>query len=100
MVRAARSGGPEGQNNGFLVDVDPPQVLGTWPVVVEAAGEREHRVHADLLFTTPCQAPLDAGDLLEALGVAERVKRKGAGRPSEILRFTPRVKGPLNDEGS
>ena len=53
VVRAARSGGPNGQNNGFLVDVDPPQVLGTWPVVVEAAGEREHRVHADLLFTTP-----------------------------------------------
>jgi hypothetical protein len=40
-----------------------------------------------------------AGNLLEALGVAERVKRMGAGRPSEILRFTPGVKGALHDEG-
>lgn len=34
----------------------------------------------------------DAGDLLVTLGVAERDKRHGAGRPSEILRFTPPVK--------
>jgi hypothetical protein len=40
-----------------------------------------------------------AGDLLVALGVAERDKRKGAGRPSEILRFTARVKGALPEEG-
>jgi hypothetical protein len=40
-----------------------------------------------------------ASNLLVALGVAERDKRKSAGRPSDILRFTPRVKGALNDEG-
>jgi hypothetical protein len=40
-----------------------------------------------------------AGDLLVALGVAERDKRKSAGRPSEILRFTRGVKGALPEEG-
>ena len=34
----------------------------------------------------------DAGDLLVALGVAERDERHGAGRTAEILRFTPPVK--------
>lgn len=40
-----------------------------------------------------------AGDLLVNLGVAERDKRKSAGRPSDILRFTGGVKGALPEEG-
>jgi hypothetical protein len=40
-----------------------------------------------------------AGDLLVALGVAERDKRKSAGRPCVILRFAGGVKGALPEEG-
>ena len=35
----------------------------------------------------------DAGTILVALGLAERFKRPTDGRPAEVLRFTPSVKG-------
>ncbi|MEO0651955.1 MAG: Ig-like domain-containing protein, partial [Planctomycetota bacterium] len=37
VVRGMRSGNPEDPNNGFLVDLDRPQVLGVQPVVITAA---------------------------------------------------------------
>lgn len=56
LVRAFRSGGPVDGNNGFLLDLDPPRLLGSWPVRSEAARARARAGEWDLdvRFTTPC----------------------------------------------
>jgi hypothetical protein len=56
LVRAFRSGNPSDLNNGFLLDLDPPRLLGSWPCRSEAARPRgrPREWDMDVRFTTPC----------------------------------------------
>ncbi|MCZ6597505.1 MAG: Ig-like domain-containing protein, partial [Planctomycetota bacterium] len=73
VVRAMRSGNELSENNGFLLDLNAPQLLGGWPVTVDGAtpdpqGEAGFEFLIDLTFTTPCQAAPEPGNIIELPG--------------------------------
>ncbi len=70
IVRAMRSGNPSDDNNGFLVDLSPPEILGAWTIRIEQAldapgGETGFDYLLDVTFTTVCRAAPNATDVLE-----------------------------------
>lgn len=74
LVRALRSGGGTlgDVNNGFLVDVVPPSLLGTQAAFVQnlAAGPTPESFVCDLNFSlAPCASRLVAGDVIQQGGV-------------------------------
>ena len=74
VVRALRSGGGAlgDVNNGFLVDIVPPSVLGTQAAFVQnlAAGPTPESFVCDLSFNlTTCASRLVAGDVIQQGGV-------------------------------
>ena len=78
VLRALRSGNGQDLNNGFLLDLDAPQVLGSWPVVVEAAADDPHgrpgfEFIIDLRLTTTCRQAPAAGDVLVPGSLASSV---------------------------
>ncbi len=63
VVRAMRSGRVDDANNGVLLDLNKPEVLGSWPLEIDAAapvpgGMEGHEFLVDLTFTTPCRGAL------------------------------------------
>ncbi len=68
VVRALRAGNGGDQNNGFLLDLNPPRVLGSWPIQVERAvavgALADHLI--DLRFITVCAAAPVEGDIVSA----------------------------------
>ena len=94
VVRAMRSGNPGDTNNGFLVDLNPPELVGAWPVVIEDVssdpiGEVGFSFLLDLRFDTICQNALARGDILSVGNnflevVAPSVLPDPSGRVSSI----------------
>ncbi len=81
-VRAMRSGNPEDDNNGFLLDLNPPELLSGWPITVTTAvedpgGDAGFDFIVDLTFTTPCAAQPQPGNIIELPGVFAEVSTVG-----------------------
>ena len=67
VVRAFRGGNAGDVNNGFLLDLGPPHVVGSWPIVIdEARPLGSMRFEIDLRFSTACRAAPAKGDVLAA----------------------------------
>jgi hypothetical protein len=67
LVRAMRGGNEDDTNNGFLLDLDPPRVLGSWPCVVEDArpdGPSAFDWSLDLRFGSVCLKTPEGGDIV------------------------------------
>ena len=82
VVRAMRSGNPEDTNNGFLLDLDPPQLLGAWSANIDAAqdqpgGEVGFDFRIDFTFETPCRSQPNEGDILQLPGLFLEVVADG-----------------------
>jgi hypothetical protein len=75
LVRAFRAGNAADPNNGFLLDLEPPSIVGEWELAIEAA-RREPGTRADLRvdlrFTSPCRrAPRPGAALEGGFGLCE-----------------------------
>ena len=71
VVRALRAGRIEDGNNGFLLDLDRPAILGDWPVLLtdarfEDESDPARGVLLDLRFQSSCSRALERGDILQA----------------------------------
>ncbi len=109
VVRALRSGNADDPNNGFLLDLDRPELLGGWSLTVDALtpiGERKGFLFlADLTFSTVCQAPLRSGAVLAVGSVFLEVLEPGVGPApgsgqvtrARVMALSPR---PLVNPGS
>lgn len=69
VVRAMRAGNGGDVNNGFLVDLDPPELIGGWPIEIEAAYDQLGGQHGfdyvvDLRFNGTCRGRPEVGDIL------------------------------------
>ena len=69
VVRALRAGNDRDANNGFLLDLRPPRVVGSWPVTVTRASADPGGVPGldfflDLRFDTSCQEAFEPRDVL------------------------------------
>jgi hypothetical protein len=83
VVRAFRSGNGDDPNNGFLLDLDPPEVVGSWSVTLSRAradprGPEGFAFLVDVAFTSPCQEDLSPGDVLSVGGAFVEVTRTSA----------------------
>jgi hypothetical protein len=70
IVRALRAGNLEDTNNGFLLDVNAPAILGSWPMEVVAASPDPNGLAGfdwllDLEFLTPCRDAPNTGDICQ-----------------------------------
>jgi hypothetical protein len=69
VVRAFRSGNDLDLNEGFLLDFEPPELIGGWEIRIDAAREAPaptgDRFEVDLTFDGPCRGVLDDGDILQ-----------------------------------
>ncbi len=82
VVRAMRSGNAVDDNNGFLLDLNPPELLGGWPMTVDfvedlAGGNLGFDFKIDITFTTPCQSKPEPGNIIELPGVFMEVTKDG-----------------------
>lgn len=82
VVRAMRSGNADDENNGFLLDLNLPELLSGWPVQVtnvidEPGGDAGFDFLVDLTFTSPCQSQPEPGNILELPGVFAEVSTLG-----------------------
>lgn len=98
VVRALRAGGPADPNNGFLLDFQPPRLLGSLPVTVDRAlpaGGQELLV--DLTFSSPCLAPPTKEDVLSAGGVLLEVLEPAlVGPQGKVEKLRVRSAAPLD----
>jgi len=69
VVRALRSGNTIDQNGGFLLDPFTPRIIGSWPLLIEAAaalpGAGDTEFVLDVRFSTPCRRAPREGDILQ-----------------------------------
>ncbi len=70
VVRFMRSGNQQDQNNGFLLDFNPPRVIGAWPMSLTAAdvdpsGQAGFDFLIDVQFGAVCQADPRTNDIFE-----------------------------------
>lgn len=70
VVRAMRSGNVQDTNNGFLLDVNAPSILGSWPIRIEAASPDVGGLDGfdwlvDLVFLSPCRDAPNTGDICQ-----------------------------------
>jgi hypothetical protein len=82
VVRAMRSGNEIDENNGFLLDLNLPELLSGWPVQVtnatdDPAGDAGFDFIVDLTFTSPCQSQPEPGNILELPGVFAEISTLG-----------------------
>ncbi len=78
VVRAMRSGNSADTNNGFLLDLNSPELLGGWPVQLntiqpDPAGLPGFDFVVDLQYLTPCQTELEPGDIVTVGGAFTEV---------------------------
>jgi hypothetical protein len=69
VLRAMRSGNTEDENNGFLLDLKAPEILGGWAITVDSSaadpvGQAGFDFVIDLTFTTVCSAAPRIGNIL------------------------------------
>lgn len=96
VVRAMRAGGPHDINNGFLLDIEAPAVLGSWPVSIttssiDPAGEAGFEFVTDIAFASVCQRRPDVGDILSVGGGFYEVTQL-AGLPDPVTGFVGDVR--------
>ena len=83
IVRAVRSGNSDDLNNGFLLDLNSPEVLGGWPIDVlritsDAAGiDGYDFILLESRFKTVCLGNPDVGDIFSVNGRFLEVTRIG-----------------------
>ncbi len=82
VVRAMRSGNAADGNNGFLLDLNPPELLGGWPMTVDfvedlAGGTPGFDFKIDVTFATPCRSKPEPGNIIELPGVFMEVTKDG-----------------------
>jgi len=87
VVRAMRSGNSTDLNNGFLLDLNAPEVLGGWPLDVgvvnhDGTGTEGFDFVIDLAFETICRAAPAVGDILSVNGYFLEVTQQ-AGEPDQ-----------------
>jgi len=107
VVRGMRSGRASDENNGFLADLNRPQILGSWPVTVtfagaDPAGTQGFDFVLAAVFTTPCRGRLDVGDVISIGGRFLEVREK-SGDPDvsgEVDNVRVRVLGDTPVAGS
>jgi hypothetical protein len=101
VVRDMRSGNDLDSNNGFLLDLNSPEVVGGWPLTVDVAaddptGQAGFDFTVDITFTTICRAAPLVGDIIELPGAFLEVSAL-AGQPDAL----GKVKGvPVRNLGS
>lgn len=88
VVRAMRSGNAEDTNNGFLLDLNQPQILGGWPITVDSSavdptGQAGFDFVVDLTFLTLCAAAPKLGDILSVSNEFVEVTEP-AGQPDVV----------------
>lgn len=69
IVRAMRSGSPSDQNNGFMLDLNSPEVVGGWALRIDSAlpdpqGQAGFDYLIDVTFTTVCRGAPESGDVI------------------------------------
>jgi hypothetical protein len=69
IVRAFRAGNVQDSNNGFLLDLNAPEVVGAWSMSVDAVradplGKEGFDFLVDVTFDSLCQSILGVGDIL------------------------------------
>ncbi|MEM7307735.1 MAG: Ig-like domain-containing protein [Planctomycetota bacterium] len=82
VVRAMRSGNAVDENNGFLVDLNPPELLSGWPItVVDVTDDPNGTLGIDYLvdvqFNSPCQSQPEPGNIIELPGIFAEVANLG-----------------------
>jgi hypothetical protein len=68
LVRAFRAGNAADANNGFLLDLEAPAIVGDWALAIEAARREEGTrtdLRVDLCFTSTCRSAPRPGAALE-----------------------------------
>ena len=83
IVRAMRSGNPTDSNNGFLLDLSPPEILGAWSARIDRAldapgGEMGFDYLLDVTFTTVCRAAPGLADVVSIGETTFEVVQQGA----------------------
>src|SRR5262249_41060487 len=71
LVRALRSGNADDPNKGFLLDLNPPAIVGDWAASVETVADDEggspgFDFVVDVRFTSACRAAPRRGDVLSS----------------------------------
>jgi hypothetical protein len=82
IVRGMRSGNSSETNNGFLLDINPPSILGSWLLQVEnaqddPAGFQGIDFLIDLRFTSPCKDAPQVSDICSVSGNFLEVSLEG-----------------------
>jgi hypothetical protein len=73
VVRAMRSGNPIDENNGFLLDLNAPEIVGSWALQVDSAtfdpqGQAGFDLLVNLSFPTICRGAPNVGDVVALTG--------------------------------
>jgi len=94
VVRAMRSGNAIDDNNGFLLDLNPPELLSGWPITVSnpvsnPLGQPGFDFLIDLTFNSPCQAQPEPGNIVELPGLFAEISTLGL--PPDFQGFVPGV---------
>jgi len=102
IVRAMRAGNPTDLNNGFLLDLNSPEILGTWGMTIESAapdpaGDAGFDFVVQLRFLSACQAGTDPGDILST-GDRFLEVTAGTGAPDDQGRITNLRVRSLSDD--
>ncbi len=69
VVRALRAGNETDANNGFMLDLNQPEISGAWPLAVtsaitDTAGEAGFDFVVDMQFSTLCQTRPEVDDIV------------------------------------
>lgn len=83
VVRAMRAGNAGDQNNGFLLDLNAPQIVSGWALTVDSALGDPQGVQGidyllDVTFTTVCRGAPVQGDVISIGGTFLEVKLDNA----------------------
>jgi len=99
VVRAMRSGNQEDVNNGFLLDQEPPRLLGSLPLVIERArAALDRTVLVDVSFSSGCRlAPLPGDGLSAGDAFLEVLEPAVPDRSGRIRKLHVRPVMPLGD---
>jgi len=100
LVRGMRSGNFGDNNNGFLIDSDPPRVVADWPVLVVDASDSAtapgFEFDVDLQFLSTCSDRPRSGDIVvvgtdffEVLGAPQGVDQDGLTTDVRVRALSP-----------
>ena len=90
LVRAFRAGNVEDGNNGFLLDLNPPAIVGAWGlevrnVTVDPDGEPGIDFIVDITFASTCQAALNEGDTIAIGDLFLEVSENTASPDNDVI---------------